>query len=293
MAVHTHLPVKVVTSVPRYLCRIVLVALLWALFPAAALTAPKSVLWDRWTAHDATSSAEVDHSTWTRFLNLLLEASPDGINRLRYANVRDGERKILDDYIAMLTATAISKHNREQQRVFWINLYNALTVQVVLDHYPVASILDIDISPGFFSFGPWDKKLIQVEGEALSLNDIEHRILRPIWKDPRIHYAVNCAAIGCPNLMPEAFTPETAEALLDEGARLYVNHPRGVEIIDGKAVPSSIYYWFKEDFGGTDSGVLKHLRRYAAADLRARLAPLTRLNGHSYDWRLNDAKKRH
>ncbi len=291
MAVHTHLPVNVIRRVPRYLCGLVLAALLWTLFPAAALSAPKAVLWDRWTVHDATSSAEIDHSAWTRFLNPLLEASPDGINRLRYANVRDGERKNLDGYMAMLTATAIGRYNREQQRAFWINLYNALTVQVVLDHYPVASILDIDISPGFFSFGPWDKKLIEVESEALSLNDIEHRILRPIWKDPRIHYALNCASIGCPNLMPTAFTTDNAEALLDEGAVAYVNHPRGVEIIDGKPVTSSIYYWFKEDFGDSDSGVLEHLRRYAGPDLRARLQSLTRLNGHSYNWALNDAKK--
>jgi hypothetical protein len=291
MAGHTYLPVNLSRNLLRYFCRIVLAALLLAHLPAAALIAPKAVLWERWSVHDATSSVEIDHSAWTRFLAPLLETPADGINRLRYANVRGAKRKILDGYIAMLTATAISKYNREQQRAFWINLYNALTVQVVLDHYPVASILDIDISPGFLSFGPWDKKLTQVEGEPLSLNDIEHRILRPLWKDPRIHYALNCASVGCPNLMPKAFTPENAEALLDQGARSYVNHPRGVEFIGGKVVTSSIYYWFKEDFGGTDRGVLEHLRRYAAPDLRERLQSFTRLGGHSYNWALNDAKK--
>ena len=285
-------PIDPIKNVPRNFGRILLVSFLWMLISAAAPAAPKSVLWDRWTAHNPTSNAEIDHSAWTQVLKSSLQASPDGVNRLPYARMEKTHGRILDHYVAVLTATAISKHNRDQQRAYWINLYNAVTVQLVLDHYPVNSILDIDISPGFFTFGPWDKKLIDVEGESLSLNDIEHRILRPIWKDPRIHYAVNCASIGCPNLMPTAFTADNAEVLLDEGAVAYVNHPRGVEIIDGKPVTSSIYYWFKEDFGASDSGVLDHLRRYAAPRIRGRLASFTRLNGHSYDWRLNDTEKR-
>ena len=104
--------------------------------------------------------------------------------------------------------------SRDEQLAYWINLYNALTVKVILDHYPVKSILDIDISPGWFSIGPWGKKLVAVEGVEISLDDIEHRILRPIWRDPRIHYALNCAAVGCPNLLREAFTGATAEVLL-------------------------------------------------------------------------------
>jgi Protein of unknown function, DUF547 len=87
----------------------------------------------------------------------------------------------------------------------------------------VASIRDIAISPGLFSVGPWGGKLIEVEGEPLSLDDIEHRILRPIWRDPRLHYAVNCAALGCPNLRSSAFTAANADILLETAASDYVN----------------------------------------------------------------------
>jgi hypothetical protein len=161
---------------------------------------------------------------------------------------------------------------------------------VVLDHYPVESIRDIDISPGFFANGPWGKKLVHIEGETISLDDIEHRILRPIWKDPRIHYGVNCASIGCPNLQPQAYTAESTDALLDKGARDYINHSRGVLIASNKLIVSSIYDWFMEDFGGNDKGVIAHLQRYAEPSLREQLQRFSRISDHEYDWSLNDIR---
>ncbi len=123
----------------------------------------------------------------------------------------------------------------------------------------------------------------------MSLNDIEHRILRPIWRDPRLHYALNCAAIGCPNLQPTAFAAANSEALLEAAARAYVNHPRGARIEDGKLIVSSIYVWFQEDFDGDDAGVIRHLTRHAAAGLRSRLASVASIYTLDYDWVLNDA----
>jgi hypothetical protein len=179
---------------------------------------------------------------------------------------------------------------RDEQLAYWINLYNALTVKVILDHYPVKSIRSIDISPGFFSDGPWGKPLVRVEGKEMTLNDMEHRVLRPIWKDPRIHYAVNCASLGCPNLQPRAFTAENAEELLALAAREYVNHPRGVSVDKGWVRVSSIYVWFKEDFGGTDEGVIEHLRRHASGALPEELRRVDGISEHHYDWSLNDAR---
>ena len=146
-----------------------------------------------------------------RFLAQHLRTGEDGIARIGYGAVSDEDRKSLDAYIAALAGHPGSRRalNRAEQQAYWINLYNALTVQVILDHYPVESIRDIDISPGLFADGPWGKKLVTIEGEAVSLDDIEHRILRPIWKDPRIHYAVNCASIGCPNLQAGPSPPKT------------------------------------------------------------------------------------
>jgi hypothetical protein len=188
------------------------------------------------------------------------------------------------DYLAALSPTAM---NRDRQLAYWINLYNAFTVSLVLEHMPVASIRDIDISPGLFSDGPWDAKLLAIQGEKVSLNDIEHRILRPVWRDSRIHYAVNCASIGCPDLQPEAYTAENTDDLLERGARAFINHPRGARFDGGKLRVSSIYKWFAEDFGDSPEGVVAHLMKYADEPLRSRLEGYRGRLAYGYDWSLN------
>ena len=260
--------------------------------PASAqlFGAPEPDLWPRWTRHDPGSQAGVDHTPWDAFLGRYLSMHPDGIARLNYAAAADG-RSALDDYVGRLAATRVSFLNRAEQFAYWVNLYNAATVQVILDHYPVASIRDIDISPGLFSNGPWGAQVTEVEGEALTLDDIEHRILRPIWGDPRIHYAVNCAALGCPNLQSVAFTAANTESLLEAGARTYVNHPRGARVDGGDLIVSSIYIWFDEDFGSSDAGVIAHLQRYATGALASDLAAATAIDDHAYDWALNEARQ--
>ena len=129
---------------------------------------------------------------------------------------------------------------------------------------------------------------LSVEGERLSLDDMEHRILRPIWKDPRLHYAVNCASVGCPNLQAEAYTAAGTERLLEKGAREYVNHPRGAEKGERLLTLSSIYKWFREDFGGAEAGVMEHLRRYADTPLRDELGTYRGKVKYRYDWSLNE-----
>lgn len=260
----------------------------------SALAAPKADLWDYWLTHDPHSTLTVDHSPWNRFLDTYLVPGKDSVNRIDYGEVSSTDKQALDRYIAGLAKTAVSRLDRPEQQAYWINLYNALTVQLILDQYPVESIRDINISPGLFaglfSKGPWDKDLVTIEGQEVSLNDIEHRILRPIWKDPRIHYTVNCAALGCPNLQPQAFTAANTAALMNKGAREYVNHPRGVRIEDDKLIVSSIYVWYQEDFGGSDRGVIEHLKHYAEPALRERLERFNRIADHRYDWSLNDVR---
>lgn len=268
---------------------VILVTLGSLLFTSSLMAAPKADLWPRWESHDPSSSVVVDHSAWDRFLNrYLITAHPSGINRLRYGDVTAKDSQELGSYIDSLQGIPVSRLNRDEQMAYWINLYNAATVKVVLDHYPVSSITKIDLSSGLLSRGPWDAKLLEVEGEEVSLNDIEHRILRPIWRDPRVHYAVNCASIGCPNLQNLAYTAANLEALLEKGAREYINHPRGASFQGNKLVLSSIYDWFQEDFGGSEEGVLRHLRRYAAAELAGRLDGYSGRIGYAYDWSLNE-----
>lgn len=256
--------------------------------PLERLFAPKAELWARWATHAETSGQTIDHSAWQAFLQRYVVASDDRIHRVAYAAVTAQDRERLEDYLAMLSAEPISGYARAEQLAYWVNLYNALTVRVVLDHYPVASIRDIDISPGLFASGPWGKVLIEVEGEGMTLNDIEHRVLRPIWQDPRVHYALNCASVGCPNLQREAFTADNSGRLLEAAARDYINHPRGVRVQEEGVLLSSIYNWFAPDFE-VDGGVLPHLRRYADPILAARLARQPAISGYTYDWSLNGA----
>ena len=251
-----------------------------------ALFAPRKDAWPRWEAHDPTSQTVVDHAAWDRILKRHLETDEAGVNRFDYVSLNETGRRALDDYVAYLAGQAVSGLNRDEQLAYWVNLYNALTVRTVAEAYPVDSIRDIDISPGLFANGPWGKELVKVEGVPLSLNDIEHRILRPLWDDPRIHYALNCAALGCPNLAKDAYTGAGIDRQLNTAARLYVNSPRGAWFKDGKLWVSSIYAWFQEDFGGDDGGILAHLRSYAEPDLGTRLEGITSIHGHDYDWGL-------
>ena len=252
--------------------------------------APDSDLWSQWEAHNPQSIEVIDVSVWNEILATYVTQDSEGLNWFAYGAVSFEDREKLKDFIKDQTALPISEYARPVQKAYWINLYNAVTVDVVLDAYPVESIRDIDISPGLFADGPWGKNLVTVEGKDLTLNDIEHRILRPIWNDARIHYAVNCASVGCPNLQPAAFTAANVEDLLEAGARAYVNSPRGVSISGGKVTVSSIYDWFFEDFGTTENDVLEHLLAYAEEDLASNLRSIGQLDDTAYDWTLNDAK---
>jgi hypothetical protein len=254
-----------------------------------ARAAPSAELWTRWTAQDQASVAAIDHGAWSRFLAQYRRVGADGIARVAYGAVTTTDRAGLAAYVDRLAGIPIGRYARAEQLAYWLNLYDALVVKLVLDHYPVESIRDIDISPGWFARGPWDAKLVAVEGTPLSLNDIEHRILRPIWRDPHIHYGLNCAALGCPDLPAEAFTAENVGTLLDRAAARFVNSPRGVRIVEGGVRLSSIYDWYEADFGGSQAEVLEHLRHYAAPPLAAALGRVGKVDGYDYDWRLNDA----
>jgi len=253
------------------------------------LFVPKAELWPRWTAHDAGSTIRVDHGAWSDFLRAYVASDPTGLNRVAYRRVTPADRAALQAYIARLTAIPVSRFNRDEQFAYWVNLYNAVTVETVLAHYPVKSIFDIKISPGLLAPGPWGRKLIQVESEALSLDDMESRILRPIWRDSRVHYAVNCASVGCPNLRTEAWASVDLGAQLDAAGRDYANHPRGARVVGGKLTVSSIYEWFQGDFGGSEGAVLRHLRGLARPGLAGALAGFEAYDDHAYDWALNDA----
>lgn len=251
--------------------------------------APDVEPWPFWEVHDPESDFRVDHGAWAEFLDTHLRRSADDVHLIAYGEVSQADIAKLDGYLRSLIDMPVRRLSRDEQLAYWINLYNALTVRLVLREYPVRSIRDISLGGGGLAGGPWDAKLVSVEGQRLSLNDIEHRIIRPIWPDPRIHYAVNCAAIGCPNLAATPWVGRSLEADLDAAGRAYVNNPRGVSFRGDKIHVSRIYDWFVEDFGGDEASVLNHLRQFADPELSERLAQSGRIAGQFYDWRLNDA----
>ncbi len=254
-----------------------------------AEAAPDTEPWLRWDQHVVGSDLTVDHSAWDAVLAETVVLGDDGVARVNYqALTQDPLRARLDAYVAHLSGVPVSELDRPEQQAFWINLYNALTLLVVRDHYPVETIRDIDISPGIFSNGPWGAKLLEVEGEVIALDDIEHRILRPLWGDPRIHYALNCASIGCPNLKRAAWRADTLDTDLDAAAAAYVNHDRGVSAEGRRLIVSSIYDWFIIDFGGDETGVLHHLEQYAEPERHVILQASDGIADHRYDWALND-----
>ncbi|TVQ30937.1 MAG: DUF547 domain-containing protein [Geminicoccaceae bacterium] len=250
---------------------------------------PASLIDPHWTRHEAAAAERVDHGRWAGLLERYVVVDPNGPNRVRYAAVDATDRAALAAYLESLEATTVTALARPEQLAFWLNLYNALTIAVVLDHYPVESIRDITFGRRRAS-GPWREQLVRVEGRRLSLDDIEHGIVRPVFAEPRIHYAVNCAAIGCPDLQPEPFAAARLNAQLDRAATSFVNDPRGVIVTTGGDVTvSSIYNWFQADFGGSEAAVLDHLRAYAAPALRTALDDVTSIRRYAYDWRLNAA----
>ncbi len=242
----------------------------------------------------ASSSEAVDHSVWDRLLKTYVKLGAEGMNRVDYAAFKKGGHGDLKLYIRRLETINPRALNRAEQFALLANLYNAKTIDIVLDHYPVKSIKDISLGGGLFSAftgGPWKAKVTRLGGVELSLDDIEHGILRPIFKDPRVHYAVNCASMGCPNIGTEAFTGAKLNQQLEAAARAYINHPRGVKIEDTSAAVSLIYSWFKADFGGDDRAVLAHLLKYASAPLAEKLRAVSSVSYQTYGWGLNDATR--
>lgn len=227
------------------------------------------------------------HTPWDGLLARHLVQADDGINRFDYEALRsdDADRAALEAYIHALERAQPSMMSEAEAFAFWANLYNALTVKLIVDEAPERSIRQI--RPYLFSIGPWGVDWVTVEGEALSLDNIEHDIMREEFQAPLVHYAVNCASIGCPNLKSTAWRAATLDADLQAAARAYINHPRGVTVTEDGLIISRIYKWFREDFGDSEEGVIAHLLEHASPDLATLIRENPRIRGHEYDWSLN------
>lgn len=228
-----------------------------------------------------------DHAAFDRLLQIHVKPDKNGYNRVDYRGFAASGHTDLKSYLDLLEKARPSAFGRAEAHAFWINLYNAKTLDVVLDNYPVRSIKTINLGGGgLFGRGPWSKTLIRVEARDLSLDDVEHRIVRPLFADPMSHYALNCASYSCPNLATRAFTGANLDSLMAGNAAAYVNHARGVMVAGGAITASRLYSWYASDFGGR--GHLKrHWNRFATPRLKSAIAA-ARLDGFVYDWALND-----
>lgn len=167
---------------------------------------------------------------------------------------------------------------REERLAFWINAYNLLAIKVVLDHGVTGSIKDA----GSLLRPVWGRTAGRVGGREVSLGEIEHETLRPMG-EPRVHFAIVCASLSCPDLRAEAYRPERLEAQLDDQVRTFLANPAKGMSAGGVVRVSRIFDWFEDDFGGAD-GVLAFLRRHTPG----REPPVARVAGHlDYDWTLN------
>ena len=238
------------------------------------------------TAAAQSAQSSVSHAAFTNILQKYVSA-PDGqgLTHFNYGGLKANraDKAALDGYIKSLEATNPSTLSSNAAIAYYANLYNAVTVQVVTDNYPVSSIKKL----GPLGSGPWKKNLFTINGQPASLNNVEHDILRKQFPSPYVHYMVNCASVGCPNLLDSAWEAGTLEENRKKAAAAYINSPRGVQITPKGLKISSIFKWFKEDFGGK-SGTLQHIRKYARPELAAAIDNGAKVVDYGYDWSLNE-----
>lgn len=249
----------------------------------------------------ASVMADFDHGGWDRLLDSHVSVLDGGIaTEVDYAGMA-GDRVQLRAYLAELSAVSRSSFDGwpvAAQLAFLINAYNAWTVDLILEDYPdIDSIRDI----GFLFTSAWNQDVASLFGEPRTLDEIEHEMIRgwDRYREPRIHFAVNCAAIGCPALRAEAYTGERLEMQLDEATRLFLSDRSRNYYENGRLYISSIFDWYEEDFekgwSGVDS-VAQFLARYPAelgldADTTSRLSSGDiRIRHLRYDWGLNDTR---
>ena len=206
--------------------------------------------WDDMLQDYVTADGTVDYTSWSKM-------SSD-----------------LDTYLALLSSNVPDKGDKSKEAMaFWVNAYNAFTIKLILSRFPISSIRDIDQG------NPWDTKWIKLGGETYSLNNIEHDILRAVWKDPRIHFAVNCAAQSCPPLHNRAITKDNIDDKFDLLTNNFINNTKFNTLEPNKLVLSRIFDWYKSDFGS----LVSYVQKYA----KVSIASNAEVTFHNYSWDLN------
>ena len=225
---------------------------------------------DKLLAQDDFSGIKPSHQAW----NTILQEHVDDEGNVDYAAITKNTLA-LDGYLDYLADNPpASSWTKNEKLAYFINLYNAATVNLIVDNYPVESIKDIPFR--------WKKNWIKVGNETTSLNDIEHKVLRKMG-EPRIHFAINCASYSCPKLLNIAFSPDSIEEQLQTVAKDFINDPKRNRLESNQLQLSAIFKWFKKDFT-KESSLLEYVGQY----LYEPLPENTKISYLDYDWSLNE-----
>ncbi len=224
------------------------------------------------------AGGSIDHSLFAGLLEKHVI-----MGKVNYSGFKKDETT-LDNYLAMLEKVDPKSLPRKEQFAFYANAYNAWTIKLILNGYPgIQSIKDL----GSLFKSPWKKKIARIDGEVMTLDHIEHDILRPRFKDPRVHFAINCAAKSCPPLSSRPFSGDTLNQQLDQLARAFVNDPNNNYLKGDTLYVSAIFKWFKTDF---KDGIVGFFLKYSENGLNAKLCTIgnsIKISYLDYDWSLN------
>jgi len=209
-----------------------------------------------------------DHYDMDRLLQKFVSA--DG--SVDYAGIK-ADPMLLDEFIRELENYPIKDDwERNEKLTYWVNAYNVYTLKLIVDNYPLSKITDLENGK------PWDKKWISLGGNTYSLNQIENKIIRPQFNDPRIHFALNCAAVSCPPLLNQAYLPSNIEKLMEQQTKKFINDPARTVIKGGEITISKIFDWYSDDFGNIHA----YLSKYYSGSV-----PKANINYSEYNWALN------
>jgi hypothetical protein len=220
------------------------------------------------------------HQQWDKLLKMHIDES----GMVNYKGFQK-DKDELGAYLKTLSDNEPkSSWSEDDQKAYWINAYNAFTVSLILQNYPVKSIKDI-AGKVYKVNTPWDIKFIDIGGKKYDLNNIEHGILRKKYNDPRIHFALVCAAISCPKLRNEAYTGSQLDAQLDDAGRDFLNDKSKNRINADRAALSKYFSWYKGDFIKTGS-LANFINKYSQTKINSN----TKIEFIDYDWSLNEQK---
>ncbi|OUS03625.1 hypothetical protein A9Q86_01175 [Flavobacteriales bacterium 33_180_T64] len=218
-----------------------------------------------------TLTTSIDHSLW----NALLQKHVSNQGNVSYKGFKSDNTKF-NSYLKLLSENPPQDSwTRNERLAYWMNVYNAFTVKLILDHYPIKSIKDIN--------SPWSYRFIKIDEKWHTLNDIEHRIIRKM-EEPRIHFALVCAAVSCPRLYNKAFTAKNLEADLDLLTREFLNDNSKNELNANTIKLSKIFKWYGSDFKNNGHSVIDFLNQYS----KVIISDKAKKSYKAYNWNLNE-----